>query len=130
MIFKEYFVLSEMPHMQIDYELEQFSPVLPENSGLTSEQILGLFEDFLRKLAHGEPYITRKNKTEVRIAPQEMQNFLADVTSDAFLGYFYNGVKLGYIKFPDLAQKSKIFSKLEPIDKQRIKDYILSLVKN
>ena len=33
MIFKEYFMLSEMPHMQIDYELEQFSPNLPAWSG-------------------------------------------------------------------------------------------------
>jgi hypothetical protein len=128
MIFKEYYVLSEMPHMKIDYELEQFSPILPENQGLLPEQILALFEDFMRKLANGESVMTRKNKTEVQIFPEDKQEFIEDVTSDAFLGYFYNGVKLGYIKFPDLVQKSKIFSKLDVGDKARVKNYILSLV--
>lgn len=128
MFFREYFVLSEMPHMQIDYELEQFSPNLPENKGLTSEQLLSLFEDYMRKLAHNELIITRKNHVEVQITPEENSNFIEDITSDAFLGYFYNGVKLGYIKFPELAIKSKLYSKLSSEDKSKIKNYILSLI--
>lgn len=128
MIFKEYFILSEMPHMLVDYELEQFSPSLPENKGLTPEQLLSLFESFMRKLASGEPVMTRKNHITVQIPPNEKQVFIEDVTSDAFLGYFYNGVKLGYIKFPDLVAKSKFYSKLDQNDKNRIRSYILSLV--
>ena len=128
MFFREYFVLSEMPHMQIDYELEQFSPILPENKGLSPIQLLSLFEDYMRKLAHNELITTRKNHSEVQITSGEMPNFLEDITSDAFLGYFYNGVKLGYIKFPELAVKSKLYSKLSPEDKNKIKNYILSLV--
>lgn len=128
MFFREYFVLSEMPHMQIDYELEQFSPNLPENKGLTSDQLLSLFEDYMRKLARNELVTTRKNHFDVQIAPEEKSNFLEDITSDAFLGYFYNGVKLGYIKFPELAMKNKLYSKLSPEDKSKIKNYILSLV--
>lgn len=114
--------------MKIDYELEQFSPALPENASLSHEQLLQLFEEFMIKLAKGEEVVTRKNKIPVQIFPEDKQEFIEDVTSDAFLGYFYNGVKLGYIKFPDLAQKSKIYSKLEPQDKERIKQYILSLI--
>lgn len=128
MIFKEYFMLSEMPHMQIDYELEQFSPNLPENRGLAPEQLVELFEDYMRKLARGEVVITRKNKSKVQIYPQYKQNFIEDVTSDAFLGYFYNGVKLGYIKFPELASGCRIYSKLDFNDKNIIKNYILSLI--
>jgi len=128
MIFKEYFVLSEMPHMQIDYELEQFSPNLPENQGLAPEQLIQLFEDYMRKLANGEVVITRKNKSKVRIYPQYKQNFIEDVTNDAFLGYFYNGVKLGYIKFPELANGCRIYSKLDSNGKNIIKNYILSLI--
>jgi len=128
MFFREYFVLSEMPHMQIDYELEQFSPILPENKGLSPEQLLSLFENYMRKLAHNELITTRKNHSEVQISPEETSNFLEDITSDAFLGYFYNGVKLGFIKFPELAIKSKLYSKLSPEDKSKIKNYILSLV--
>jgi hypothetical protein len=128
MIFKEYYILSEMPHMQIDYELEQFSPMLPENRGLAPEQLLGLFEEFMRKLAQSEHVLTRKNHVDVQISPEEKSNFIEDITSDAFLGYFYNGVKLGYIKFPELTQKSKIYSKLPFEDKKKIKDYMLGLV--
>jgi len=128
MIFKEYFVLSEMPHMQIDYELEQFSPNLPENQGLSPEQIIELFEDFIRKLAQGEVVTTRKNHDDVQINPRDKQKFIEDITSDAFLGYFYNVVKLGYIKFPELANRCRIYSKLDSNDKNMIKNYILSLV--
>jgi hypothetical protein len=128
MIFKEYYMLSEMPHMQIDYELEQFSPALPENQGLAPEQLLKLFEDFMRKLAHNEHVLTRKNHADVQITPEENSNFIEDITSDAFLGYFYNGVKLGYVKFPELVSKSRIYSKLSIEDRKKIKNYMLSLV--
>lgn len=128
MIFKEYFMLSEMPHMQIDYELEQFSPNLPENQGLAPEQLIQLFEDFMRKLASGEVVTTRKNHIDVQIDIQDKQKFIEDVTSDAFLGYFYNGVKLGYIKFPELASGCRIYSKLDSNGKGMIKNYILSLI--
>jgi hypothetical protein len=130
MFFKEYFVLSEMPHMQIDYELEQFSPLLPENAGLNGAQLIALFEEYMKKLALGQQVETRKNKNLVQIQPQEKSNFIEDITSEAFLSYFYSGVKLGHIKFPDLASKSKFFNKLDPQDKQVIKNYIISLVSN
>jgi hypothetical protein len=130
MIFKEYFVLSEMPHMQIDYELEQFSPNLPINHNLSYEQIINLFEEYIKKLSSGQKVITRKNHNEVQIFPKDRDNFIEDISSDAFLGYFYNGVKLGYIKFPEMVTKSKIYSKLDIMDKQKIRDYILSLVRS
>ena len=126
MIFREYFILSEMPHMQIDYELEQFSPVLPINQGLSSEELLGLFEEYIRKLSRGEEVITRKNKIAVQIYNQEM--FREDILSEAFLGYFYNGIKLGYLKFPEMIKDSKFFSKLCPGNKQKIKEYIEGLL--
>jgi hypothetical protein len=112
--------------MQIDYELEQFSPVLPINQGLSSEELLGLFEEYIRKLSRGEEVITRKNKIAVQIYNQEM--FREDILSEAFLGYFYNGIKLGYLKFPEMIKDSKFFSKLCPGNKQKIKEYIEGLL--
>lgn len=125
MIFREYFVLSEMPHMQIDYELEQFSPALPINQGLSSEELLKLFEEYIKKLSRGEEVVTRKNKTAVQI--YNRNQFIGDILSEAFLGYFYNGIKLGYMKFPEMVNDSKFFSKLSPENKQKIKEYIEGL---
>lgn len=128
MIFKEYYILSEMPHMQIDYELEQFSPALPENANFNSDQLISMFEEYIRNLSLGKEIETRKNKNIVQIPPQDKSKFIEDITSDAFLSYFYSGVKLGQIKFPELAVKSKFYNKLDPQDKNIIRNYIISLV--